>query len=76
VVELARAPGMREARWMQLLTGPAPQSVAPEPRVEETSAASALAGEVAALREEVAALRAAVEALRNERDGRSFSSGS
>jgi hypothetical protein len=31
---------------------------------------------VAALRDEVAALRAAVEALRNERDGRSFSSGS
>jgi uncharacterized protein len=76
VVELARAPGMREARWMQLLTGPAPQTVAPEPRVEETSAASALAEEVAALRDEVAALRAAVEALRNERDGRSFSSGS
>jgi uncharacterized protein len=76
VVELARAPGMREARWMQLLTGPAPQTVAPETRVEETSAASALAEEVAALRDEVAALRAAVEALRNERDGRSFSSGS
>jgi uncharacterized protein len=76
VVELARAPGMREARWMQLLTGPAPQTVAPETPVEETSAASALAEEVAALRDEVAALRAAVEALRNERDGRSFSSGS
>lgn len=74
VAELARAPGMRETRWMQLLTGQAPAQAAAAPTPLEMRAigapdAPALAAEVAALREEVAALRAAVDALRNERGG-------
>lgn len=71
VAELARAPGTRETRWMQLLTGPAPAQTASAPASLKTRAeaadASALAAEVAALREEVAALRAAVDALHTER---------
>jgi len=71
VAELPRAPGTREARWMQLLTEPAPVALAADAAalapVAASSDASALAREVAALRDEVAALRAEVEALRNGR---------
>ena len=71
VAELPRAPGTREARWMQLLTEPAPAALAADAAalapVAASSDASALAREVAALRDEVAALRAEVEALRNGR---------
>ena len=73
VAELPRAPGTREARWMQLLTEPAPVALAADAAalapVAASSDASALAREVAALRDEVAALRAEVEALRNGRAG-------
>ena len=78
VAELARAPGTREARWMQLLSEPAP---APVPSEGATSALDAprdspalaqdvglLRDELAALRNDLAALRAEIEALRNERD--------
>lgn len=58
VAELARAPGMRETRWMQLLTGPAPAAPVPQAAVAvEASPFAALAQELATLREEVAALR-------------------
>jgi len=71
VAELPRAPGTREARWMQLLTEPAPAALAADAAalapVAASSDASALAREVAALRDDVAALRAEVEALRNGR---------
>ena len=73
VAELPRAPGTREARWMQLLTEPAPAALAADAAalapVAASSDASALAREVAALRDDVAALRAEVEALRNGRAG-------
>jgi uncharacterized protein YceH (UPF0502 family) len=68
VVELPRAPGTRETRWMQLLSEAAPATeaatnAAPAPGVD----VAALANEVALLRDEVAALRLEVEALKRER---------
>jgi hypothetical protein len=72
VAELPRVPGTRETRWMQLLTGPPPESPGPS----NASAASAahgaadlaqIAAELAALRGEVAELRATVDALRPDR---------
>jgi uncharacterized protein YceH (UPF0502 family) len=69
VAELARAPGMRETRWMQLLTGPAPAAAvaqAASARDDDAGAPpfAALARELAALREEVAALRDELAAVR------------
>ena len=84
VAELPRAPGMRETRWMQLLTGPAPAPTAGDARMAAPGApgdaslhaqgagrdeVGLLRGEVATLRDEVAALRAEIETLRNERSG-------
>lgn len=67
VVELPRAPGTRETRWMQLLTEAAPAQPTPG-RADETRSpdASTLAREVVMLRDEVATLREAVAALRTE----------
>lgn len=70
VVELPRAPGMRETRWMQLLTEATPASL---PATASTASSDALdppglaaiAAELDALRSEVAALKAAVAALRS-----------
>ena len=77
VAELPRAPGTREARWMQLLSETAPPPAASEgatsgldaPRDSPALAQDVglLRDEVAALRNDVAALRAEFEALRNER---------
>ncbi len=72
VAELPRAPGMRETRWMQLLSGPAGAARAPQDETASAFAApastlAALAQELAALREEVAALREAVSTLRAQR---------
>lgn len=69
VVELARAPGMRETRWMQLLTGPAPAAAVPQAASARDDDAEAppfatLARELVALREEVAALRDELAAVR------------
>jgi hypothetical protein len=78
VAELARVPGARETRWMQLLTGPAPEQApaglagagtATDTATIIAADMSTLARELAALRADVAELRAAVEALRNDRDG-------
>ena len=71
VAELPRAPGMRETRWMHLLSGStsipaaAPAASAAETAVPGPTLAT-LAQEVAALREDVAALRAAMAMLRDE----------
>lgn len=70
VVELPRAPGMRETRWMQLLTEatptslPATASTAPSDALDPPGLA-AIAAELDALRSEVAALKAAVAALQS-----------
>lgn len=67
VVELPRAPGTRETRWMQLLTEAAPAQPTPG-RADETRSpdASTLEREVVMLRDEVATLREAVAALQTE----------
>jgi len=56
VVQLARAPGAREARWAHLLSGAPTEAPAKEPQ--------SLEGRVARLETEVAELRAALERLR------------
>ena len=65
VVELARAPGARETRWMHLLGGPAPAS-APAPQASATppreSELATLARRVDALEAEIETLRAALAA--------------
>ena len=74
VAELPRAPGTRETRWMQLLTGPASMEAAEasigsvaDARAVVSADTSALAQEVAALRAEVASLREEVAALSRSR---------
>ena len=72
VAELPRVPGTRETRWMQLLTGPAPESPAPSNASAASAAPGAadlaqIAAELVALRSEVAELRATVDALRPHR---------
>ena len=73
VAELPRLPGMRETRWMQLLTGAAPSGLpATDPDASRDDRAAptlgSLAADVAALREEIATLRAAVAALGIRKD--------
>jgi uncharacterized protein len=68
VAELPRSPGMRETRWVQLLTGPAPTSAheAAQSAPDDAPGAPelvAMAAQLDALRDEVAALKAAVAAL-------------
>lgn len=67
VVKLARAPGEREARWAQLLTGEPPMATSREDAPEwEMSAHGVTAGEVAALKAEQARLAAEVARLRTQ----------
>jgi len=62
VVELARAPGARETRWMHLLAGePQIERAGPSPSVEHDSSTS----ELATLRREVDAVRGEVAELRS-----------
>ena len=62
VVELARAPGARETRWMHLLCGePQIERTGPSPSVEHDSST----GELATLRREVDAVRSEVAELRS-----------
>ena len=79
VVELLRAPGARETRWAQLLSGAPPEAIAVAVAADagrgDAAFAPASAGEwsalrddVAALQREVEALKAAVAALRAERE--------
>lgn len=69
-VKLARAPGEREARWAQLLTGEAPAAATPwHPAAATATAAAAAtgdvsAGELAALKAEQTRLAAEVAELR------------
>jgi uncharacterized protein YceH (UPF0502 family) len=61
VLELPRAPGAREARWVQLLCGPVDVSALPTaPAADDFVATS----ELAALRTEQAALRGELDELR------------
>ena len=68
VAELPRSPGMRETRWVQLLTGSAaalpqePVQSVPDD-VPDASQLAAIAEQLDALRDEIAALKAAVAAL-------------
>ncbi|HSQ82625.1 MAG TPA: YceH family protein [Casimicrobiaceae bacterium] len=70
VVELARAPGARETRWAQLLSGaPSEAAAAGGTTAAGTAgandaAAPASSGELSALRDDVAALQREVEALK------------
>ena len=71
VVELARAPGTRETRWAQLLSGAPPEATAATDGTRATGAAHAMgastptsAGDLSALRDEVAALQREVEMLK------------
>lgn len=73
VVELARAPGARETRWAQLLSGPPAASIASAGETAlagPTSAAApdlaVLRADTAALRKDTAALREVLAALKNE----------
>jgi len=68
VAQLPRAPGTRETRWMQLLTGPAPDAPTTQPDARgspDIHDIADLAAQLASLREEVAALRAEVEAVKH-----------
>lgn len=71
VARLAREPGRREPRYMQLFSGPAPPT--PPPRAEEAheplarapAAAADQAARLDALEQEVRALRAELDALKS-----------
>jgi uncharacterized protein YceH (UPF0502 family) len=66
VVRLARAPGEREARWAQRLTGEPAAARAPSAMPGQAEAADAFgvsSGEIAALKTETTLLAARVEAL-------------
>lgn len=70
VAELPRATGMRETRWMQLLTQASPASLPQTPPISsiaepDPAGLAAIAAELDALRGEVAALKAAVAALQS-----------
>lgn len=76
VVKLPRAPGAREPRWAQLLTGPIDVSAMPAASGDDVVAVGELAAlkqQQAAMQSEIAALRALVERLYAElgvaRDG-------
>lgn len=64
VVQLARAPGAREARWAHLLCGPVAIAEAAAP--VRSNSEGGLAGRVAALEEEVAQLRSFVDEIASQ----------
>ncbi len=63
-LKLPRAPGAREARWIQLLTGPVDVSAYAVAGPSASFTESAPAGEIAALKAEQARLRSELESLR------------
>jgi uncharacterized protein len=64
VAVLPRAPGTRETRWMQLLTGPAAESIPAREEVASTS--GSVNADFAALAARLDALQAEVDALKDE----------
>jgi uncharacterized protein YceH (UPF0502 family) len=64
VVELPRAPGTRETRWAQLLSGPPPEEPRVAPGHDAALEAAAPDAGIARVSQDVAALRAEVDALR------------
>lgn len=66
VVELARAPGARETRWAQLLSGPPAEPIASAGETALAGPTSGAAPDVAVLREDTAALREDLAALKDE----------
>jgi uncharacterized protein len=70
VAQLPRLPGTRETRWMQLLTGAAPDT-ATVPDADAPPASdhpASLAAQIAGLRDEIAALRTQIEQLKARAD--------
>ena len=73
VVRLARAPGAREARWAQLLTGPVDATAAPTGASDDedfvaVSELAALKARVSAAESEIAALRSLLDRVCAELD--------
>lgn len=66
VVELARAPGARETRWAQLLSGPPAEPLASAGESPHAGSTFGAAADLAALREDTAALREGLAALKDE----------
>jgi uncharacterized protein YceH (UPF0502 family) len=66
VAVLPRAPGTRETRWMQLLTGPAPESIPARDDVSSMSGSGSVNADFAALAARLDALQAEVDALKDE----------
>jgi len=64
VAVLPRAPGTRETRWMQLLTGPAAEPIPAREEVASTS--GSVNADFAALAARLDALQAQVDALKDE----------
>ena len=64
VAVLPRAPGTRETRWMQLLTGPAPESI--PARDDVSSMSGNVNADFAALAARLDALQAEVDGLKDE----------
>jgi uncharacterized protein YceH (UPF0502 family) len=66
VVELARAPGARETRWVQLLSGPPAEPIASAGQTALAGLSSDVAPDLVALREDNAAMREDTAALRED----------
>ena len=66
VVELARAPGARETRWAQLLSGPPAEPIASAGEAALAAPSSGAAPDLVALREDNAAMREDTAALRED----------
>ena len=71
VAELARSPGTRETRWIQLLSGPPARAAADaaliEGAAERNTDIESIATQLQALRDEVERLKVAVAALQGDR---------
>jgi uncharacterized protein YceH (UPF0502 family) len=66
VVELARVPGAREARWMHLLSGVPAADLHAAPAVAQAPVELASTGEIVALKHDLGTLRQEVSELRKQ----------